>query len=160
VYATGLRWTGPSGGVWAELDATMGQFGWTLVEGPGFGINGPVLIDPQTLASMLMIHIHYLGQTKEDNKVVYECMTQKEQLVGTFVKRFAKQCNLNPKLVMLTKGLPAKQPNGTGMSLPADYIRGEDLLSPDRTLASYDALSDEPTLYLIYTGYWEDFRPQ
>lgn len=117
------------------------------------------MVDPQSLEAMIMVRIHYLGQSQEDSKIVYERMVPKDQLVGTFVKTFASQCNLNPKLVMLTKGLPAKQPNGTGMRLPADYIRSDDLLDPDRAFGSYDALTNEALLYLVYTGYWEDFLP-
>lgn len=41
---TDRRWRGPSGGFWAELAARDGQKpGWVLVEGPGFGIDGPIL---------------------------------------------------------------------------------------------------------------------
>lgn len=45
VFTTGRLWVGPSGGVWAELDASLGEIGWALVQGPGFGIAGPVLVD-------------------------------------------------------------------------------------------------------------------
>ena len=44
VGVTGRLWTGPSGGVWAELDESRGEKGgWVLVEGPGFGLIGPAL---------------------------------------------------------------------------------------------------------------------
>eukprot|EP00404_Azadinium_spinosum_P061334 CAMPEP_0180712004 /NCGR_PEP_ID=MMETSP1038_2-20121128/11150_1 /TAXON_ID=632150 /ORGANISM="Azadinium spinosum, Strain 3D9" /LENGTH=305 /DNA_ID=CAMNT_0022744259 /DNA_START=1 /DNA_END=919 /DNA_ORIENTATION=+ len=34
----------PIGGLWAELDTTMGEkAGWVLIEGPGFGVDGPIL---------------------------------------------------------------------------------------------------------------------
>lgn len=46
VQSTGRVWTGPSGGRWTELDAEKGeQRGWALVEGPGFGLAGPALVD-------------------------------------------------------------------------------------------------------------------
>jgi len=41
---TSRRWRGPSGGLWAELAESEGQKpGWVLVEGPGFGVDGPLL---------------------------------------------------------------------------------------------------------------------
>lgn len=41
---TGRRWQGPQGGLWAELDAEAeARPGWVLIEGPGFGIDGPLL---------------------------------------------------------------------------------------------------------------------
>lgn len=53
VPATGRTWTGPSGGVWAELKPNKSvakeegwDTAWALVEGPGFGLEGPALIDP------------------------------------------------------------------------------------------------------------------
>lgn len=53
VSATGRTWTGPSGGEWAELfpssEASKEESwdkAWALVDGPGFGLEGPALIDP------------------------------------------------------------------------------------------------------------------
>lgn len=53
VRATGRTWTGPSGGMWAELlPSSEGSKeeswdkAWALVDGPGFGLEGPALIDP------------------------------------------------------------------------------------------------------------------
>jgi len=47
IYSSGRVWTGPSGGRWAQLDASRGgEAGWVLVEGPGFGLRGPALVDP------------------------------------------------------------------------------------------------------------------
>eukprot|EP00931_Biecheleriopsis_adriatica_P012435 TRINITY_DN113575_c0_g1_i1.p1 TRINITY_DN113575_c0_g1~~TRINITY_DN113575_c0_g1_i1.p1 ORF type:complete len:172 (-),score=37.90 TRINITY_DN113575_c0_g1_i1:1-516(-) len=42
LLTTGRCWRGPSGGVWAELDASHGG-GWALIEGPGFGVEGPLM---------------------------------------------------------------------------------------------------------------------
>lgn len=53
VLATGRTWTGPSGGRWAELKPNRSapkeeawEVAWSLVEGPGFGLEAPALIDP------------------------------------------------------------------------------------------------------------------
>ena len=59
-YASGRLWTGPNGGVWAEADARHGEFGWFLVNGPGFGLNGPALVDA-TDQAVIQIEILHLG---------------------------------------------------------------------------------------------------
>jgi len=48
VCTTGRSWTGLQGGKWVELDTIVEKPGWLLVEGPGFGVPGPLLqkIDP------------------------------------------------------------------------------------------------------------------
>jgi len=53
VQSTGRTWTGPSGGMWTELlPSSEGSKeeswdkAWALVDGPGFGLDGPALIDP------------------------------------------------------------------------------------------------------------------
>jgi len=43
VFTTGRTWTGPQGGEWVELDNIVEKPGWLLVEGPGFGVLGPIL---------------------------------------------------------------------------------------------------------------------
>jgi len=41
---TGKVWRGPSGGLWAELDAEVeAKPGWVLIQGLGFGVEGPLL---------------------------------------------------------------------------------------------------------------------
>lgn len=157
VRTTGLLWTGPSGGVWAELDPMHGDFGWAVVRGPGFGVSGPVLVDPGNTSAMVLIRVHYLGQTRDEAGIVYETYMGRDETVGSLTRRFAKACNLNQKLIMLTKGLPGKQPNGTGALLPADYIQSKDLLKAEQTFESLGFVG-EVLLYLVYTGYWEDYR--
>jgi len=43
VWGTGRLWTGPAGGKWMELASELGKPGWLLIEGPGFGVSGPLL---------------------------------------------------------------------------------------------------------------------
>jgi len=45
IAVTARRWQGPSGGLWAQIDAEMEKrAGWVLIEGPGFGVDGAVLV--------------------------------------------------------------------------------------------------------------------
>jgi len=44
VKTTGKTWKGPSGGEWVEINTASGDKpGWLLIEGPGFGVAGPML---------------------------------------------------------------------------------------------------------------------
>mmetsp|Transcript_59234 Transcript_59234/g.173255 ORF Transcript_59234/g.173255 Transcript_59234/m.173255 type:complete len:386 (+) Transcript_59234:116-1273(+) len=43
IFTTGRTWTGPRGGEWVELDHVVEKPGWLLVQGPGFGVPGPLL---------------------------------------------------------------------------------------------------------------------
>lgn len=47
VLTTGNTWTGPGGGLWVELEASASEEhgGWALVQGPGFGLRGPALVN-------------------------------------------------------------------------------------------------------------------
>lgn len=47
VQTTGNTWTGPGGGLWVELEAGTNEEhgGWALVQGPGFGLSGPALVN-------------------------------------------------------------------------------------------------------------------
>lgn len=46
IASTGRLWMGPHGGVWAEVEMGPSKAAtWALVFGPGFGLNGPALIE-------------------------------------------------------------------------------------------------------------------
>ena len=49
MFTTGRTWTGPKGGEWVELDSFVEKQGWLLVQGPGFGIPGPLLQHPDPI---------------------------------------------------------------------------------------------------------------
>ncbi|CAK9060190.1 unnamed protein product [Durusdinium trenchii] len=126
IYTTGTIWKGPQGGVWAEVDIgkSPGEMGWALVEGPGFGLRGPSLIDPEANdGASQMIHIRWLKDPP-----IFNCLMPKTATVGDLVDTFCARTGLNRKETILTKGLPNKAPNGSGALLPVDYTDPKDVL--------------------------------
>lgn len=154
IYTTGETWTGPKGATWAKIDVerSPGEMGWALVEGPGFGVKGPLLVDPTTTGDGLQ-----LIQIKYEKDAIFSMMMSTSGTVGQLIDRLCLRTNLKRKEVVLTKGLPAKAPNGSGIRLPADYVAPKDILFREMTIA--EAHVTEP-LILMYIGHFdEDYCP-
>lgn len=59
VRTTGKSWRGPNGGLWAEFDAQAGEKpGWVLVEGPGFKLDGPALVEAPVSSVYALSDLH------------------------------------------------------------------------------------------------------
>jgi len=155
IYATGQTWEGPQGGVWAEVDVARspGEMGWVLVQGPGFGVKGPLLVDPSgTENASTLINIRW-GK----DPPIFSCMMPKSATIGDLVQTFCARTGLNRKETIFTKSLPAKAPNGTGLLLPTDYTASKDVLQNDMTI---EAANISDTLNLVYIGHFEeDYNP-
>ncbi|CAE7458933.1 unnamed protein product [Symbiodinium sp. CCMP2456] len=155
IYTTGTTWKGPQGGLWAEVDVARspGEMGWVLVSGPGFGLRGPCLIDPEANdGASQMIHIRWLKDPP-----IFNCMMPKAATVGDLVDTFCSRTGLNRKETILTKGLPRKAPNGTGALLPVDYTDPKDVLFREQTI---EEAQIRDTLNLVYVGHFdEDYNP-
>eukprot|EP00439_Symbiodinium_sp_Y106_P085533 s87_g28.t2 len=155
IYTTGTTWKGPQGGLWAEVDVARspGEMGWVLVSGPGFGLRGPCLIDPEANdGASQMIHIRWLKDPP-----IFNCMMPKAATVGDLVDTFCSRTGLNRKETILTKGLPRKAPNGTGALLPVDYTDPKDVLFREMTI---EEAQIRDTLNLVYVGHFdEDYNP-
>eukprot|EP00438_Fugacium_kawagutii_P000383 Skav234112 [mRNA] locus=scaffold4487:26279:42707:- [translate_table: standard] len=155
VAGSGTTWKGPQGGLWAEVDIgrSPGEMGWALVEGPGFGLRGPCLIDPDASDGFSqMIHIRWLKDPP-----IFNCLMPKTATVGDLVDTFCSRTGLNRKEVILTKGLPHKAPNGTGQLLPVDYTDPKDILFREQTI---EEAQIRDTLNLVYVGHFdEDYNP-
>ncbi|CAJ1380935.1 unnamed protein product [Effrenium voratum] len=148
---SGTTWRGPQGGLWAEVDCARspGEMGWVLVEGPGFGLRGPCLIDPEANdGASQMIHIRWLKDPP-----IFNCMMPKSATIGDLVDTFCARTGLNRKETILTKGLPSKAPNGSGALLPVDYT------DPKERMTIEEAQIRD-TLNLVYVGHFdEDYNP-
>merc|ERR1719336_1885629 len=87
IYTTGRTWKGPQGGLWAEVDVVHcpGEMGWVLVEGPGFGMKGPVLVDPSgTDNASVLINVRWLKDPP-----IFSCMMPKTATVGDLLENFS-----------------------------------------------------------------------
>mmetsp|Transcript_19947 Transcript_19947/g.61607 ORF Transcript_19947/g.61607 Transcript_19947/m.61607 type:complete len:203 (+) Transcript_19947:97-705(+) len=103
LVSTGKTWTGPSGGEWAELDATAGEKpGWVLVEGPGFGQPGPLLerAEPGE-ATPLVLKLYSMIESK----VLCEVCLRPDQTVRAVKSWIALRdpTGLRPKDILISK---------------------------------------------------------
>lgn len=154
IYSTGVTWRGPQGGVWAEVDVARspGEMGWALVEGPGFGMRGPALIDPAAAdGASQMVQIRWMKDPP-----IFNCLMPKQATVGDLIDTFCSRTGLNRKETILTKGLPKKAPNGMGL-LPVDYTDPKDVLFREQSI---EEAQIRDTLNLVYVGHFdEDYNP-
>merc|ERR1719401_2012918 len=153
MYTTGKVWMGPQGGKWAEIDVqrSPSESGWVLVEGPGFGVTGPLLVDEEQGddGSSQMINIRYPAQ----DKMLFSAMMPKKATIDQLVRTFCARTGLNPKETVLTKGLPKKAPNGSGQLLPLDFTAASDVLVKEMTIKSASITGE---LNLVYMGHFEE----
>ncbi|CAE8674334.1 unnamed protein product, partial [Polarella glacialis] len=138
IYTTGRTWRGPQGGLWAEVDVARnpGEMGWALVEGPGFNLRGPALIDPGSDGASQLIGIRWLKDPP-----LFSCLMPKTATIGNLVDALCARTGLNPKETILTKALPRKAPNGTGQLLPVDYTEPKDVLFREQLLCKQGGVS-------------------
>jgi len=148
VQTTGRTWTGPQGGLWAEVDvereARM-KMGWVNVKGL---TRRPLLVDAAEEGAAQVVEVKYTKSTP-----IFSCMMQSDETIADFINIFCARTGLTASHVILTKSKPGKAPNGSGKLLPPDYTKKDDILLRDRTIK--DAGITEP-LNLIYTGDFDE----
>uniref|UniRef100_A0A7S2KUY1 Uncharacterized protein n=1 Tax=Zooxanthella nutricula TaxID=1333877 RepID=A0A7S2KUY1_9DINO len=157
LHTTGRQWRGDRGGLWVELlpdgdGGGNGLTGWTLVSGPGFGIEGPALIHlkDKTAAGLMTISVRWLKDPP-----IFECVLPTVATVDDLAKALAKQTGLNVREIIFTTGLPGKSMKGE--QLPVDYTPPKDVLTSDMVLGE---LKIKDSLNLVYLGHFdEDFIP-
>uniref|UniRef100_A0A7S1L571 Uncharacterized protein n=1 Tax=Alexandrium catenella TaxID=2925 RepID=A0A7S1L571_ALECA len=149
LHSTGNTWQGPAGGLWAEVDGakSAGEMGWALVEGPGFGIKGPLLVDQGDNQAQI-INIRWMKDPP-----IFTIMMRKNDTIGRVVDALCTSTGLNKKETILTKGLPRKAPNGSGTLLPMDYTMPKDVLTNDMTIEQAKIVD---TLNLVYVGHFDE----
>eukprot|EP00408_Alexandrium_pacificum_P061171 CAMPEP_0171164326 /NCGR_PEP_ID=MMETSP0790-20130122/5610_1 /TAXON_ID=2925 /ORGANISM="Alexandrium catenella, Strain OF101" /LENGTH=223 /DNA_ID=CAMNT_0011629077 /DNA_START=108 /DNA_END=782 /DNA_ORIENTATION=+ len=145
VHCTGHVWTGPSGGQWAELDAGKGEAGWVLVQGPGFGLTGPALVDAGG-GDSIHIKVHLLDEDERKAGIVWESLLPKDAKIRAVKAAMCQATRLDSKFCCLSKGLPGM--SSRGVRLGADFMPE---LQDDWVLREC-GLGDEATLLLVYVG--------
>mmetsp|Transcript_128579 Transcript_128579/g.359817 ORF Transcript_128579/g.359817 Transcript_128579/m.359817 type:complete len:213 (+) Transcript_128579:65-703(+) len=158
ICTTGRQWSGPAGGCWAEVDEARcpAEAGWVLVEGPGFGVSGPLLVTRKLGEDDDAYQDIRIRWCKDPP--IFECVMPMHATIGDLVKAFCSQTGLSPKETIFTKGLPGKAPNGSGTRLPMDYTSPKDVLFNHMTIREAN-ITD--TLNLVYVGHFdEDYRPK
>lgn len=150
LHTTGKTWRGQQGRIWAQMaaDGSPDDSGWVLVEGPGFGVVGPLLLgcsDGMGAAGAPSV------QVKLGREVVFECLVPPSATVSQLLQVMCARTRLTPSRVILTKAAPRLDPR-TGVPLPADFAPEGKVLRPNMLLR--DVHNGEPFL-LHYCG---DFK--
>jgi len=155
VFTTGKTWKGPRGGDWVELDHILEKPGWLLIEGPGFGLPGPLLrrVDPSEEAP-LVLSVNRPNMQKSSEEVEYH-----EFVVSPHAKmREAKQWigllfSLEPRHLMIAQPravnsrIENRARTGQGYNLVSDSLSVRE--------AGY---RDGDEVHYTYVGDIEDFE--
>jgi len=150
VYSTGRTWRGPSGGLWAELDVVRGELGWVLVEGPGFGLSGPALVDASKDKGFARVEVVLLDHLA---CVVFDSMLSRETSVRQLKKMLCQRTGLLQGHCVLGKDPPTHPDSGEPISI--DYMPA----LPEEATVDSLGLGGAGRLYLIYLDEFpEDFK--
>mmetsp|Transcript_97088 Transcript_97088/g.257981 ORF Transcript_97088/g.257981 Transcript_97088/m.257981 type:complete len:233 (-) Transcript_97088:33-731(-) len=153
LHSTGAVWTGPSGGRWAELDARYGEAGWALVEGPGFGLSGPALLDARD-PSLLVVEVFLLGGMEKGGDmqgVIWNSILKKEVTIGEVKNQMARDLGLRKSSCVLSKDKPCVNgvPGSNAQRLPVDFMPE---LKDGKALGDCGFEEDAAILLLVYVG--------
>lgn len=147
VHATGALWTGKFGGVWAEMEESLGKRGWALVEGQGFGLPGPALIETSVAEKQyLAVQVVLLQEDALNTGTVYEMLIDKDAKVQTLKTHMCSATGLTLHHCCLSKELPPKLENGVRAGI--DYMPE---MKDERTLISYN-FDGFAQIFLVYVG--------
>jgi len=121
VPTTGKTWQGPNGGEWVELDSARGEKkGWLLVEGPGFGVPGPMLAKAEAGETALLLRTCPLLRETTDDMFTRVCLKPSENvatLKAWIAMRFPKK--MAPEKILVAKQKPTEDEMDQMGSFPA-----------------------------------------
>lgn len=150
INSTGVVWTGPNGGKWAQLDTNRGEIGWALVHGPGFGLSGPALVD---FDRSLNLQVFLLGgMEKEQQGLLWEAVMPKTATVKEVTHAMCRVLDLRPESCILAKDRPCCKPDGgelTQERLPVDFMPE---LRGNQVLGECGFEQGQAILMLVYVG--------
>mmetsp|Transcript_106163 Transcript_106163/g.310336 ORF Transcript_106163/g.310336 Transcript_106163/m.310336 type:complete len:219 (-) Transcript_106163:110-766(-) len=141
VHTTGKTWRGPGGGTWAELNAARGETGWALVDGPGFGLNGPALVDAAKDRDLVRLEIILLDVQAMP---IFESLLPKDLTLKKVKKIMCQQTGLVEGHCCLGKDIPYHHDSKQPISI--DYMPS---LEEDRTVGSL-GFPGAGRIYCIY----------
>jgi len=146
VYTTGETWVGKQGGLWAELDPVLNRHcaGWVLIEGQGFGVEGPLLLEESCTRFVTV-----KGYARRDY-IVQDFVMRKAAPVRELIARIALENHLNERRVVLTKELPGYVPDDPVHRLGMDYTKKRDILPRDGPIGEYG--DSDQALNMVYLG--------
>mmetsp|Transcript_51220 Transcript_51220/g.158691 ORF Transcript_51220/g.158691 Transcript_51220/m.158691 type:complete len:235 (+) Transcript_51220:161-865(+) len=128
LHATGKTWRGPGGGLWAQLNATRGETGWVLVDGPGFGLAGPALVDAAKDRELVRIDIVLLDHQALP---IFESLVPKDLTIRKLKRMMCQKTGLIEGHCCLGKDPPVHPDSREVISI--DYMPS---LQDDKTVGS------------------------
>jgi len=127
------------------------------VEGPGFGLRGPALLDAsdRALRGAVSLAVQNLGKTRSTSKVIFETLIDKASNVGYVKKLLCGATGLNVQCCCLSGEKPGRMEDKMGNSyiLPASFMRP---LDDQMRLSSLGEANGHLLLHLVYTGKFEE----
>jgi len=145
VMTTGRIWTGPSGGEWVELDPASETRGWLLVEGPGFGMPGPLLekVEPDEEDSLRLFVLSPL-----DDSRMFDISVKPSQTVRHVKNWIAtRRPWMSVSKITCAQEKPSSKTHGMGLrNFPANWI------IEDRTKIGETPFKDGMEFVFLYMG--------
>ncbi|CAE7785515.1 dnajb6-a [Symbiodinium sp. CCMP2456] len=155
MFTTGRTWTGPQGGEWVELDSFVEKPGWLLVQGPGFGIPGPLLqrVKPGE-APPLLLRVAKpveIGCAREEEREMREIVVSPTANVRDAKEWIALIFGLSdPRRIIV--GKPTDARTRAAVTGAGFHIKSCDGLLDDETSIADAGFSDGDELCYVYTG--------
>lgn len=140
LYTTGVTWSDSSGGEWLQHKTTSGfakTYGWMLVQGAGFGKDGPFMIQESKMVDHVQIRINFLASIGDFT--IYDTFLHVSTKLKTVKNALARATGLQPKSVMILK------PEGDNKQ-----FRSKNLIQDSATLESLCSSSGRVTLFMLY----------
>jgi len=142
-YGSTSTWTSDTGAVWVQ-QRHAARPSWLLVEGPGFGVDGPMLIKEATAKNHVQISISFISQIGPFR--VYDAFMSVDTKFKKLKEALADATGLNARSIMLVRNLGAD---------------GQKNLIQDHTTLQGNGYHGKAKLYFMYMdNFAMDFKPR
>eukprot|EP00930_Biecheleria_cincta_P004153 TRINITY_DN105037_c0_g1_i1.p1 TRINITY_DN105037_c0_g1~~TRINITY_DN105037_c0_g1_i1.p1 ORF type:complete len:402 (-),score=82.06 TRINITY_DN105037_c0_g1_i1:503-1708(-) len=155
MFTTGRTWTGSQGGEWVELDSFVEKPGWLLVQGPGFGIPGPIpeRVIPDDSPPMLLRVAKPVdvASALEEDRDLRDVVLKQNSTVRDAKEWIALLFGLSdPRKIIV--GNPSARGYNSYSSGNSFHIKSVDGLLEDSTFLVDAGFHDGDELLYVYTG--------
>lgn len=161
VHTTGRYWTGPSGGKWVELDSLVEKPGWLLIEGPGFGVTGPMLqeIEPNEEPPLVLSVVK--PNDFDGVRQWREFVVSPNAKISEAKIWIALLFGLSPTKLILSKpfdmkafrsGFAQTTSLDDGMGIGTYYLKPDDVLSDNNVTIREAGFQDGGEVQYVYCG--------
>jgi len=154
--STGAKWTGPAGGEWVEQYLPRGAAQWLLVEGPGFQVDGPMLLDEGAAEDHIRVSVTY--HAPRGPVCLLRTFISRHATAQKLCSRLCSATGLSPKAAMLAPRVPREAIRERDPRMPGNPVMSSQVMLPHETLASH-GLQDEAEVHLAYSvSFEEDYQ--